>query len=36
MDEEEEGFSGLFYVALLIGIIGLLGFVFSAGLAVGG
>lgn len=35
MDEEvQEGFSGCFYVALLIGIVGLLGLMFTAGGAV--
>lgn len=32
---EEEGFSALFYIALIVGIIGLLGFVFCGGMAAG-
>ena len=36
MDEEEEGFSALFYIALIIGIIGVLGVVFCGGAIVGG
>ncbi len=38
MDEEpeEEGFSALFYIALIVGIIGVLGVVFCGGMAVGG
>lgn len=30
MDEQQDGYSGLFYVMLIIGIIGLLGFVLVA------
>lgn len=34
--EEEGGYSGIFYVMLIIGIIGVLGFFFVAAGAVGG
>lgn len=30
MDEQEDGFSGMFYVMLIVGIIGVLGFVVVA------
>ena len=30
MDEQEEGYSGLFYVMLILGIIGVLGFLMVA------
>lgn len=34
--EDEGGYSGLFYVMLIIGIIGVLGFLLVGGAAVGG
>ncbi len=34
--ENEEGYSGIFYVMLIIGIVGVLGFVVVAAGAVGG
>ena len=30
MDEQEEGYSGLFYVMLILGIVGVLGFLMVA------
>ena len=36
MEEEQGGFSDLFYVMLILGIIGLVGFVIVAGGAAGG
>lgn len=36
MNEEEEGYSKLFYVMLIIGIIGVVGFVIVAASATGG
>jgi hypothetical protein len=30
MDEQQEGYSGLFYIMLIVGIIGVLGFVVVA------
>lgn len=30
MDEQEEGYSGMFYIMLIVGIIGVLGFVLVA------
>ena len=33
---EDEGYSGLFYVMLIIGIVGVLGFLLVGGAAVGG
>lgn len=30
MDEQEDGYSGMFYIMLVVGIIGLLGFVLVA------
>ena len=35
MNEEEEGYSGLFYVMLILGIIGVLGFLMVAAAAGG-
>jgi hypothetical protein len=34
--DEEEGFSGTFYVMLFLGIIGVIGFIFVAGGAAAG
>ena len=34
--EDEGGYSGLFYVMLIIGIVGVLGFLLVGGAAVGG
>lgn len=34
--EENEGYSGWFYVALVVGIVGLIGFLVVAGGAAGG
>ncbi len=31
MDEQEEGYSGMFYIMLIVGIVGLVGFVWVAG-----
>lgn len=36
MDDEQGGYSDLFYVMLILGIIGVLGFVLVAGGAAGG
>ena len=30
MDEQQEGYSGMFYIMLIVGIIGVLGFVLVA------
>jgi hypothetical protein len=30
MDEQEDGFSGMFYIMLIVGIVGVLGFVLVA------
>jgi hypothetical protein len=30
MDEQEDGYSGMFYVMLIVGIVGVLGFVLVA------
>lgn len=30
MDEQEDGYSGLFYIMLVVGIVGVLGFVLVA------
>ena len=34
-DEDGEGYSPIFYVMLILGIVGLLGFLATAGVAVG-
>lgn len=37
MEEPEEGFSSVFYIMLMLGIVGVLGFLFvAAGAATGG
>jgi len=30
MDEQEDGYSGMFYIMLIVGIVGILGFVLVA------
>ena len=30
MDEQKDGYSGLFYIMLIVGIVGVLGFIFVA------
>lgn len=36
MDEQEEGFSSVFYIMLVLGIVGVLGFLFVAAGSAGG